>query len=122
MTRTVTIFDTLLFAQAMKESGMNEKTANALAEELKKFREESAVATKEEVLTQKNFVEGDINSLRNEMHQEFKSLRGEMTQEFKLVRAEMKGIEQGILKEIKHTIFITVVSLGGVIALIEKLF
>ena len=103
MTRTVTIFDTLLFAQAMKESGMNEKTANALAEELKKFREESAVATKEEVLTQKSFVEGDINSLRREMQNEFKLVH----EEFKLVRSEIKNVA-----------LTTIISMGSIMAVI----
>ena len=56
MTKTAAIFDTLLFSQAMREAGMNEKTANTLAEELKKFREESGVATK-----------GDIELLRKDI-------------------------------------------------------
>jgi hypothetical protein len=119
---TAIFFDTLLFSQALRDSGMNEKTANVLAEEVRKIEEKREAATKEEVVAQKNIVGGDIATLRNEMHQEFKLVRNEMQQEFKLVRSEMKTIEQGILKEIKNTMFITVVSLGTIIALIEKFF
>jgi hypothetical protein len=56
MTRTATFFDTLLFSQAMRDSGMSEKTANALAEEMKKLRENNDSATK-----------GDIELLKRDM-------------------------------------------------------
>jgi ABC-type phosphate transport system auxiliary subunit len=106
MTKAMTFFDTLLFSETMRESGMNEKTAKALAEELKKFREENTEAAKEEVLVQKNIVSTDINSLRGEMHQEFKSVRNEMHQEFKLVRSE-----------IRNAVLATVISLGSIVAI-----
>lgn len=58
-----TSFDTLLFSKAMKEAGMNEKTADTLAEELKKFREAGELATK-----------GDIDLLQNNIQKEMQIL------------------------------------------------
>ena len=63
MTRTANFFDTLLFSQAMREAGMNEKTANALAEELKKFRENSETAPKGDI----EFLRKDIEIAKKDM-------------------------------------------------------
>ena len=120
MTRTVNFFDTLLFSQAMREAGMNEKTANALAEELKKFREESVIITQDEVSSKRAIVTNDIDTLRNEMHQEFKLVRNEMSQEFKAVRTDLgKDIEiteQRLLKEIKSSMLATIITIGSIVA------
>lgn len=89
MTTTTMSFDTLSFSQTMREAGMNEKTANTLAEELKKLKEDDNVATK-----------GDIS----------------------LLRKDMQIMEERLLKEIKSTMLITVLSIGTIITLIEKVF
>lgn len=80
-------FDTLLFSKAMKEAGMSEKTAEALAEELKKFREAGELATK-----------GDIDLLQNNIQKEMQILEQKLIMKLGSFIAVAVGILAVIIK------------------------
>ena len=131
MTRAMTFFDTLLFSETMRESGMNEKTAKALAEELKKINEanyasskqdvkDEAIKTREEIQNKTLLSESRLEQKISKVENKISGLEHEMQQEFKLVRSEMKTSEQRIISEIKSATLIIVFGLGTIIALVQK--
>ncbi len=117
MTRAMNFFDTLLFSETMRESGMNEKTAKALAEELKKINEanyasskqdvkDEAIKTREEIQNKTLLSESRLEQKISKVENKISGLEHEMHQEFKLVRSE-----------IRNAVLATVISLGSIVAI-----
>lgn len=88
--------DTLKISKRFEKVGLETKVAEELAEVISESQAQSRddLATKNDILLLKN----DLSSLEKNMKQEFKLIRS----------------------EIRNSMLMTVISLGGIIALIEK--
>ena len=90
----------------MRESGMNEKTAKALAEELKKINEANYASSKQEA--------------REEIQHKTSGIESRLENKISNLEQKMKTMEQRIISEIKSATLIIVFGLGTIIALVQK--
>jgi hypothetical protein len=101
------ITDTFDFAQKLQQSGLNEKTSEAMAKEWKEIQVH--LVTKEELKKEIEHIKKDRKKMEDRIMTRIDRVEERLSGEIKLIRSE-----------IKISMLTTIISLGTIIALIQK--
>ena len=105
------MIDTLQTTKELQKSGLKEESSEIIATKFKEIQQEY----KKEFVSNKKF-NSEIRLLRKDIKSEANSIRSELKFEVGLIKQEFKLVRQ----EIKYSMLTTIISLGTIVALIEK--
>lgn len=110
-------FDTLSTARRLREKGLSQEQAEAIADELRisSYVDFGHLATKEEMTA-------GFKAAKEETAAEFDKVRSEIKSEFALVRSESRELESrldGKFKDVQIKLGTMIVALGGILIAIK---
>lgn len=114
---TAITFDTLSTARRLREKGIPQEHAEAIADELRESAklDLSHLSTKEEAHTFKSELKSDILALRSELKSDIGALRSEFKSDIALMRSEMRESELRVTIRLGTMI----VALGGILIAVK---